>query len=159
MIQTTSTETTPMVITFSTILILLLALIRPLQRNGFYILHSAVVILSAYYIETHYFTAHTLRAFAGKTFLLFLVFQFVSINLVTILAYWHDKRAAIRGAWRIPEIQLHTLELLGGWIGAFIGQKLFHHKTKKRSYQAVFWLMAVFQIFIIWWILKFLTII
>ena len=149
-------ETTRMVITFSTILILFLALIKPLQRNGFYILHCAMVILSAYYIETHYFTA---RAFGYKTFLLFLVFQFVSINLVTILAYWHDKKAAIKGAWRTPEAQLHTLELLGGWIGAFIGQKLFHHKNKKRSYQAVFWLMAIFQVFIIWWILKFLKII
>ena len=46
-----------MVITYSVILIGLLFLIRPLQKNSFYILHAALVILAAYYIETHYFRA------------------------------------------------------------------------------------------------------
>ena len=76
-----------MVITYSVILIGLLFLIRPLQKNSFYILHSALVILSAYYIETHYFRA---SVFGSKTLLLFIVFQFVFINMVTILAYWVD---------------------------------------------------------------------
>ena len=61
-----------MVITFTAILIGLLALLRPLQKNSFYILHSALVILSAYYIETHYFKC---TPFAPKTFMLFVVFQ------------------------------------------------------------------------------------
>ena len=104
-----------MVITYSVILIGLLFLIRPLQKNSFYILHAALVILAAYYIETHYFRA---SVFGAKTLLLFVVFQFVSINVVTVLAYWVDKRAAVRGAWRVPEINLHTLEFLGGWRGA-----------------------------------------
>lgn len=84
-----------MVITYSVILIGLLFLIRPLQKNSFYILHAALVILAAYYIETHYFRA---SVFGAKTLLLFVVFQFVSINVVTVLAYWVDKRAAVRGA-------------------------------------------------------------
>lgn len=50
-----------MVITYSVILIGLLFLIRPLQKNSFYILHAALVILAAYYIETHYFRASVLR--------------------------------------------------------------------------------------------------
>ena len=154
-----------MVITFAAVLIGLLALIRPLQRNGFYILHCAVVILSAYYVETHYFRASAFAynfrasAFAYKTFLLFIVFHFISINLVTILAYWKDKRAAMRGDWRTPEAELHTLELLGGWSGALLAQKLFHHKTKKRSYQSIFWLMLILQLGIIWFILRFLHLI
>lgn len=117
-----------MVITYSVILIGLLFLIRPLQKNSFYILHAALVILAAYYIETHYFRA---SVFGAKTLLLFVVFQFVSINVVTVLAYWVDKRAAVRGAWRVPEINLHTLEFLGGWSGALLAQRLFRHKTKK----------------------------
>ena len=108
-----------MVITYSVILIGLLFLIRPLQKNSFYILHAALVILAAYYIETHYFRA---SVFGAKTLLLFVVFQFVSINVVTVLAYWVDKRAAVRGAWRVPEINLHTLEFLGGWSGALLAQ-------------------------------------
>ena len=113
-----------MVITYSVILIGLLFLIRPLQKNSFYILHAALIILAAYYIETHYFRA---SVFGAKTLLLFVVFQFVSINVVTVLAYWVDKRAAVRGAWRVPEINLHTLEFLGGWSGALLAQRLFRH--------------------------------
>ena len=143
-----------MVITFTAILIGLLALLRPLQKNNFYILHSAIVVLSAYYIETHYFKC---PPFVPKTFLLFVVFQLVSINLVTVLAYYVDKRAARKGAWRVPEANLHTLEFLGGWPGALLAQKIFRHKTKKQSYQTSFMLVVAFELAIIYFIIKFIT--
>lgn len=143
-----------MVITFTAILIGLLALLRPLQKNNFYILHSAIVVLSAYYIETHYFKC---TPFVPKTFLLFLVFQLVSINLVTVLAYYVDKRAARKGAWRVPEANLHTLEFLGGWPGALLAQKIFRHKTRKQSYQTSFMLVVAFELAIIYFIIKFIT--
>lgn len=142
-----------MVITYSVILLGLLFLIRPLQKNSFYILHAALVILAAYYIETHYFSA---SVFGAKTLLLFVVFQFVSINIVTIWAYWIDKRAAIRGSWRVPEINLHTLEFLGGWSGALLAQRLFRHKIKKRSYQSMFWFILFMQAAAVYVILKYL---
>ena len=63
-----------MVITYSIILLGLLALFRPLQRNRFYILHAALVIGAAYYIETHWFRA---SVFGSKTLLLFIVFKLV----------------------------------------------------------------------------------
>lgn len=152
-----------MVLMFSIILLGLLFLIRPLQRNIYYLLHIALVILSAYYVELHFFRLPPLQTYTPlllyKTFLLFLVFHFISINIVTVIAYWKDKRAAIRGSWRIPEVQLHTLELLGGWSGAFIAQKVFHHKNKKKSFQAVFWLMLFFQLVILITIIKYLHII
>lgn len=142
-----------MVLTFTAVLIGLLALVRPLQRNNFYILHSAIVILSAYYVQTHYFTV---TPFAPKTFMLFLVFHLVSINITTMLAYYVDKRAAIKHAWRVPENTLHTLEFLGGWPGAFVAQKLFHHKTVKKSFRHIFLLMIVAEFFAVWIILKYL---
>ena len=142
-----------MVLTFSAILAALLFLFRPLQRNRFFILHAVLIIGSAYFLETHFFKV---TPFVPKTFLLFLVFQLISINLVTIIAYGVDKRAAINGSWRVPEAQLHSLELLGGWCGAFLAQKLFHHKTKKKSFRAVFWLMLFFQLIFIWFILSYL---
>lgn len=142
-----------MVLTFSAILAALLFLFRPLQRNRFFILHAVLIIGSAYFVETHFFKV---TPFVPKTFLLFLVFQLISINLVTIIAYGVDKRAAINDSWRVPEAQLHSLELLGGWCGAFLAQKLFHHKTKKKSFRAVFWLMLFFQLIFIWFILSYL---
>ena len=132
-----------MVITASVILLGLLVLIRPLQRNSFYLLNCAMVILAAYWIETHYFRV---TPFVPKTLLLFLVYQFISINLVTFLAYWLDKRAAQKGAWRIPEKNLHQLEMLGGWSGALLGQKILHHKNRKKSYQAEFWFVIIMQV-------------
>lgn len=145
-----------MVITYASILIGLMFLVRPLQKNPFYIMHAAIVILSAYFIETHYFRA---SVFGAKTLLLFIVFQFVSINAVTLLAYYLDKRAAVRGSWRVPERNLHMLEFLGGWSGAFVAQKIFRHKSKKQSYQATFWFLGLAQIVAVVLILRFLHLI
>ncbi|HTO02481.1 MAG TPA: DUF1294 domain-containing protein [Opitutus sp.] len=61
------------------------------------------------------------------------------LSLVTFLAYRSDKRRAEAGQWRIPESMLHFAELIGGWPGAFLGQRSFRHKTSKVSYQLVFW--------------------
>lgn len=145
-----------MVITFSVILIGLLAFVRPLQKNSFYILHAGMVILAAYYVETHYFRA---SVFGTKTLLLFLVFHAVSINITTFVAYFVDKRAAIRHAWRVPENTLHVLEFLGGWLGALLAQKIFHHKTSKKSFRNVFWLMIILEFIAIGIILKYLGLI
>lgn len=145
-----------MVITYTAILTTLLLLIRPLQKNPFFIMHFAIIIGAAWYTENFLFRV---TPFAYKTLLLFIPYHLVSINLVTIIAYGVDKRAAKKGNWRVPEIRLHTLELLGGWIGAFIAQKIFRHKTKKKSFQAMFWLMLVLQVSAIYYILTFLKII
>ena len=145
-----------MVITSTVILMGLLLLIAPLRKNNFYMLHIGIVILAAYYMENNLFTV---TPFHPKTLLLFLVFHLTSINFVTFIAYGVDKRAAQTGNWRISENNLHALEFLGGWAGALLGQKLFHHKSKKKSYQTFFWLMFFFEIGLIFVILKFLKII
>lgn len=145
-----------MVITFSAILIGLLALFRPLQKNKFYMLHASIVIFAAYYVETHYFRA---SIFGTKTLLLFLVFHLVSINITTFVAYALDKRAAIRHAWRVPENTLHALEFLGGWLGALIAQKLLRHKTNKKSFKKMFLLMIFLEFLAIYIILNYLNLI
>jgi len=145
-----------MLITFLVILTPLLMLIRPLQRNGFFILYYAVMLLAAYITETYYFRT---SVFSHRAFLIFIVYHLACINSVAFIAYGADKRAAQRGDWRIPEAYLHTLEFLGGWIGAFIAQKIFHHKTKKRSFQLMFWFMLVLEGFAVYIILHYLNLI
>ncbi|TRX74305.1 DUF1294 domain-containing protein [Pseudomonas mangiferae] len=57
--------------------------------------------------------------------------------------YRRDKALAQRDARRIPEATLHGLEWLGGWPGAWLAQGAYRHKTRKASYQAVFWLIVL----------------
>ncbi|HAB01431.1 MAG TPA: hypothetical protein DCE25_00225 [Pseudomonas sp.] len=64
-------------------------------------------------------------------------------SLISALLYWQDKRQAVHGAWRIPEKVLHASDLLGGWPGALVAQQLFRHKTRKLSYQLVFWAVVL----------------
>lgn len=52
------------------------------------------------------------------------------INLLTFIVYGADKRRARKGKWRVPEKTLFLLSLLGGSIGALLGMRVFHHKTK-----------------------------
>ena len=52
------------------------------------------------------------------------------INLLTFIVYGADKCRARKGKWRVPEKTLFLLPLLGGSIGALLGMRVFHHKTK-----------------------------
>ena len=54
----------------------------------------------------------------------------IAINIVTFAVYGIDKGKARRGAWRVPEKTLFLLPLLGGSLGALLGMRVFHHKTK-----------------------------
>lgn len=141
-----------MTIAFTVILLGLAALIYPLRKNRFYLLNSALIIGAAYFIETHYFRVQNVLSY--KTLLLFAVFQIVTINLTTFVAYGVDKRAAIKKQWRVAENDLHMLEFLGGWIGAWLAQKIFHHKTAKKSFQNMYRLMIVLELAAIWLIIK-----
>jgi uncharacterized membrane protein YsdA (DUF1294 family) len=38
------------------------------------------------------------------------------------------------GGWRVPEIVLHGLVLLGGFPGGWAGRSMFRHKTQKRFF-------------------------
>jgi uncharacterized membrane protein YsdA (DUF1294 family) len=56
---------------------------------------------------------------------------------VAFAAYGIDKRAAVRGGWRIPETVLHGLALVGGVIGAWGGRAVFRHKTQRPVFLVV----------------------
>jgi len=134
-------------------------LIPALRRNNFYFLHVGLVTAAAWYVENKYFPEVDIATFVSKwrsVMMIFAVLHLISINLVTFMAYGVDKRAAQNGSWRVPESQLHSLEFMGGWCGAIIGQKFFHHKTKKESYQAFFWALLFLEVVIVWSILKYM---
>lgn len=73
---------------------------------------------------------------------------YAGVSVLSYLLYRADKQSAREGSQRTPENMLHLTELLGGWPGALIAQQRFRHKTRKLSYQLVFWLIvAAHQLF------------
>jgi len=65
------------------------------------------------------------------------------VSVGTFALYAWDKRRAQHGGQREPESRLHLLELLGGWPGAFLAQRLVRHKTTKKSFQFIFWVIVL----------------
>lgn len=78
---------------------------------------------------------------------------YLGMSLLAFVLYAIDKGAAQKGDRRVPESRLHWFELLCGWPGAFMGQQLFRHKTRKGSFQFVFWLSVVLNLAALGWLL------
>jgi len=145
-----------MLLTFGAILMALLFVLRPLQKNVFFLVYFALMMGAAYLSE---YAGYRFTPFSKQSFLMFLPWHFLLINLITFAAYGADKNAAKKHAWRIPEAQLHLLELLGGSPAAFLAQKFFHHKTKKASFRIFFLFVLALQGIIIYYVFKILNII
>ena len=64
-------------------------------------------------------------------------------SLAAFAMYRADKRAAERAAWRVPEVNLHAVALLGGWPGALVARRVFRHKTRKQPFRTIFWCTVV----------------
>lgn len=60
---------------------------------------------------------------------------FLAINVVTFFLYGIDKWKARRDKWRISEATLLGLAVIGGSIGAWLGMKVWHHKTLHKKFR------------------------
>jgi len=89
--------------------------------------------------------------FAGKL-LVQILWLYLIVSLITLLAYLKDKSAAKNGEWRTSESTLHLLALLGGWPGALSAQALFRHKSKKTSFRVVFFVTVILNLMLLAWI-------
>ena len=54
----------------------------------------------------------------------------LGINVLAFALMGADKRRARRKEWRISEKALFLSALLGGSVGAILGMRAFHHKTR-----------------------------
>lgn len=70
---------------------------------------------------------------------------YVLASLLTFVVYAIDKSAAQNGRWRIPEVHLHFLAMVGGWPGALLAQQFLRHKSTKAAFRSVFWITVVFN--------------
>ena len=64
-----------------------------------------------------------------------LVCYLLAINAVTFIVYGIDKYKAKKAKWRISEATLLLLAVLGGSAGAWVGMKVWHHKTMHKKFK------------------------
>ena len=62
------------------------------------------------------------------------IIYLIAINVCTVLIYGVDKWKAKRSKWRIPEATLLGLAVIGGSVGAWLGMKVWHHKTMQKKF-------------------------
>ena len=70
----------------------------------------------------------------------------IVINVLTFLVYGIDKWKAKQGSWRISEVTLLLLAVIGGSIGALLGMKVWHHKTMHKKFKYGLPLILLVQI-------------
>lgn len=81
-----------------------------------------------------------------------LIIYLVAINVVTFFVYGLDKLKAKRRQWRIPEAVLLTLAVIGGSVGAWLGMKVWHHKTAHNEFKFGIPLIIAAQIALFFWV-------
>lgn len=64
-----------------------------------------------------------------------LAYYLIAINAVTFIIYGIDKYKAKKAKWRIPEAILLLLAVFGGSIWAWMGMKVWHHKTMHKKFK------------------------
>ena len=74
-----------------------------------------------------------------------LLYYLIGVNVLTFLVFGIDKLKAKKGKWRISEATLLMLAIIGGSIGAWLGMKVWHHKTMHRKFKYGIPLILVLQ--------------
>ena len=57
-----------------------------------------------------------------------------AMNLLDLVLMGVDKSKSKRGAWRIPEVRLLLVAVIGGSVGGILGMLLFRHKTRHAAF-------------------------
>lgn len=81
---------------------------------------------------------------------------YVMINLITFICYGTDKGLAVAGKYRISEKTLLLLAAIGGGLGAHLGMRTFHHKTRKPKFKILVSLFLILHLILIVAIIIFL---
>ena len=63
------------------------------------------------------------------------MYYLFAINIVSFFLYGIDKYKAKKNKWRISEATLLMIAVIGGSIGAWVGMRLWHHKTMHKKFK------------------------
>ena len=71
---------------------------------------------------------------------------FLAVNITSFLLYGIDKFKARKNLWRISEATLLTMAAIGGSIGAWVGMRIWHHKTMHKKFKYGIPVIIILQI-------------
>ena len=74
------------------------------------------------------------------------MYYLLAINIVSFFLYGIDKYKAKKNKWRISEATLLMIAVIGGSIGAWVGMRLWHHKTMHKKFKYGIPVIIVMQI-------------
>lgn len=81
---------------------------------------------------------------------------FITVNVLGLVLFGIDKWKAKHDKWRISEATLLSLTAIGGSIGAWVGMKVWHHKTMHKKFKYGIPLVIVLQfvllLFTLYWL-------
>jgi uncharacterized membrane protein YsdA (DUF1294 family) len=83
-----------------------------------------------------------------------LLYYFVCVNVLTFLVYGIDKWKARQGKWRISEATLLLFAVIGGSIGAWLGMRVWRHKTMHKKFKYGIPAILMIHIIIFGYLLK-----
>ena len=70
---------------------------------------------------------------------------YAMVNVIAFILYGIDKRRAKKNLWRIRERTLLLATGLFGGVGAWLGMKVFRHKTQHMVFKVLVPVMAIAQ--------------
>ena len=74
------------------------------------------------------------------------MYYLFAINIVSFFLYGIDKYKAKKNKWRISEATLLMIAVIGGSIGAWVGMRLWHHKTMHKKFMYGIPVIIIMQI-------------
>ena len=75
-----------------------------------------------------------------------ILYYLLAVNIATFLLYGIDKYKAKKNQWRISEATLLTMAAIGGSIGAWVGMRIWHHKTMHKKFKYGIPVIIIMQI-------------
>jgi uncharacterized membrane protein YsdA (DUF1294 family) len=82
-----------------------------------------------------------------------IIVYLVVINVVTFFMYGIDKWKARKAKLRIREAALLGLAVLGGSVGAWLGMRVWHHKTLHKKFRYGVPAIIVIQLLLVGYLL------
>ena len=89
------------------------------------------------------------RAFPMNSITLFILIYFAAISLLAVVLTVRDKNAARKNAWRIKELTLFVIAVLGGSMAMLLAMLAVRHKTRHKRFMVGIPLIILIQLTIV----------